>query len=226
MSPYTTHADTIESAIVHACRAHRLAPDVADEFASWTRVRLLDNDQAILRKFAHRSSLRTFLITVVQRLFLDWRNAEWGKWRPTADARRLGPVAIELERLVIRDRLTFDEAVHTLVARRLGTPEECEQAWMQLPRRPRRTRAAEAHLAALPAMSSASDLVDDDEARAEATTMCDALARALGALPPEDRTLVQLRYWSGQTVARIAMLTGEDQKGLYRRFDRLAGRSE
>ena len=218
---FTTHAATIDSALAHACRAHRLAPDAADEFRSWATVRLLENDQAILRKFQERSKLRTFLVTVVQRLYLDWRNAEWGKWRPTADARRLGLVAIELERLVLRDQLAYSEAVHTLGSRGVATPDECEAAWVQLPRRPRRKRVDEEDMASLPSNSSASELVDSEEARAEVTALCDALARALAALPDADRTILQLRYWSGQTVARIAALTGEDQKALYRRFDRL-----
>jgi RNA polymerase sigma factor (sigma-70 family) len=218
---YTTHAAIIESALAQASRSHRLAPDAADEFCSWARVRLLDHDQAILRKFQERSSLRTFLVTVVQRLYLDWRNAEWGKWRPTAEARRQGPVAIELERLVLRDQLSYDEAVHTIVARGTATRDECERAWVQLPRRPRRKRVDEQAVVALASTSSASDIVDDDESRAAATAMCEALARALAMLPPADRLILQLRYWSRHTVARIAVLTGADQKALYRRFDKL-----
>lgn len=219
---YATHADTIDSAIAHTCRVHRLTPDTAAEFGSWARLRLFDNEQAILRRFEGRSSLRTFLITVVQRLFLDWRNAEWGKWRPTAEARRLGAAAIELERLVLRDQHTYEEAVQTLEARGLAAPAQCDSLWAQLPRRPRRTRAGEDDIVALPSNSSASEFVDDEESRAEATAMCDALARALSMLTDGDRVLLQLRYWAGHSVARIAAITGQDQKGLYRRFDRLA----
>ena len=218
---YTTHAAIIESALAQVSRSHRLAPDAADEFCSWARLRLIDHDQAILRKFQERSSLRTFLITVVQRLYLDWRNAEWGKWRPTAEARRLGLVAIELERLVLRDSLAYDEAVQTLAARGIATADACERVWVQLPRRPRRKRVDEADMAALPGTASASESVDDDEARVEATAMCDALAGALKALPPTDQMLLQLRFFAGHTVARIAALTGENQKLLYRRFDLL-----
>ncbi len=185
--PYTAHAETIESALSHACRGHRLAPDVADEFRSWARLRLIDNNQAILRKFEGRSKLRTFLITVVQRLYLDWRNAEWGKWRPSADARRLGPVAVELERLVLRDQLAYDEAVQTLAAKGLASADECERAWVQLPRRPRRRRVDEDDMASLASPSSATELVDDDESRAEATAMSEALRRALDTLPAADR---------------------------------------
>lgn len=219
---FTTHVDTINSAIAYTCRTHRLSADAADEFASWARVRLLDHDQAVLKRFQGRSSLRTFLITVVQRLYLDWRNAEWGKWRPTADARRLGPVAIELERLVLRDRLAYEEAVQTLVTRGLATTAGCDAVWAQLPRRARRQRADEEVLAVVPSGSTASEHVDDAERHAEADALCVALSRALAALPEHDRVLIQLRYWAGHTVARIATMTGEDQKGLYRRFDRLA----
>lgn len=221
MDPYTTHAETIESALNHACRAHRLTPDAADEFASWARIRLLDNDQAILRKFEGRSKLRTFLITVVQRLYLDWRNAEWGKWRPSAEARRVGAVAIELERLVLRDQHTFEEAVQTLAARDLATADECERAWVKLPRRPRRKRVDEEDMAALPANTTASASLDLEETRAQASAAVEALSRAIKTLPPADQVLVQMHFWGGQTVARIAILTGENQKGLYRRLDKV-----
>ena len=63
--PFITHADTNESALAHICRARRLAPDHAEEFCAWARLRLIDNDHAILRKFQGRSTLRTFLVTVV-----------------------------------------------------------------------------------------------------------------------------------------------------------------
>ena len=221
MDPYTKYAETIESALTHACRAHRLAPDAADEFASWARVRLLDNDQAILRKFEGRSKVRTFLVTVIQRLYLDWRNAEWGKWRPSAEARRVGAVAIELERLVLRDQHTFEEAVQTLAARELATPDECERAWVKLPRRPRRQRVDEEDMGALPAATTASESVDRYETRAQARAVVDALSRAIKTLPPADQLLVQLHFWGGQTVARIAIVTGENQKGLYRRLDKV-----
>lgn len=222
MDLFGTHLDTIRAAIAHTCRTYRLAADVADEFSSWVQIRLLDNDQAVLRRFEGRSSLRTFLISVVQRLYLDWRNAEWGKWRPTADARRLGPVAIELERLVRRDRLTYGEAVQTLVTRGLASEGDCDKVWAQLPRRPRRQSTSEDILENVPSGDSASQPMDEAERRAETDALWAALERAMAALSERDRLLIQLRYWSGLTVARIATMTGEDPKTLYRRFDRLA----
>ena len=149
---YTEHADTIESVLAYTRRAHRLSADDGDEFSSWARLKLLEDDCAILRKFQGLSTFKTFLVTVIQRLFLDWRIREWGKWRPTAEARRLGPVAIELERLVLRDGIDFGQAAQTLVSK--GTAlsiDECDEVWAQLKQRPRRLRTGSDELVDLPA---------------------------------------------------------------------------
>src|SRR5687768_16697933 len=73
-------------------------------------MRLVENDYAIVRKFAGRSSFATFLSVVVQRMFLDFRIQAWGKWHSSAEAKRLGDTAVELERLLVRDGRTIDEA--------------------------------------------------------------------------------------------------------------------
>lgn len=219
---YSQHADVIEAALTYARRAHRLTADAGDEFASWARLELIDHDCAILRKFEGRSSLRTFLITVVQRLFLDWRNAEWGKWRPTADARRMGPIAIELERLIVRDQLPFGEAVEVLVSRGAAESRDaCERAWARLPQRPARRVTDESALEHLPAVGLASDEVMASERQRQAAHAGAAMASALAALSPQDQLIIKLRFHDGFTVARIAQLINEDQKGLYRRFDRV-----
>jgi len=219
---YSANAALIKAVLNASCRVHQLAPDHADEFQSWATVRLLDHDQAILRKFSERSSLRTFLVTVVERLFLDWRNHEWGKWRPTSEARRHGAVAIELERLVLRDHCTFEEAVQTVTARGLAvSAAECEAVWARLPRRPRRQRVDEESLAELPLEGISADPLEARERRARVVAVQQALERAVAALPPGEQAILRLRYWSGVAVSRIAVMTGEDQKQLYRRFERL-----
>jgi RNA polymerase sigma factor for flagellar operon FliA len=49
------------------------------------------------------------------------------------------------------------------------------------------------------------------------------IERTLGAWPPEDRVLLRLRFEDEVSVADIARRLGLDQKGLYRRLDRLLG---
>lgn len=220
--PYSAHADLIERILTRSCRVHRLQADAADEFRSWARLRLIDHDQAILRKFSGRSTMRTFLLTVVERLFLDWRNHEWGKWRPTNEARRLGDLAIELEKLVLRDHHTLSEAAQMLLARGLAASDaECERVWARLPRRPRRQRVEEALLASVAAQGLASDAVEEEERKALEASVGEAIERAVRTLSPGDQVILRLRFWSGFKIARIAALVGEDAKVLYRRLDRI-----
>ncbi len=104
----------IDAVTAFIARRHHLSATDAEEFAAHVRLRILEDDYATLRKFEERSSLKTYLTTVIQRWFLDDRTARWGKWRPSAEAKRLGPLAILVERLMVRDGMTFDEACTVL----------------------------------------------------------------------------------------------------------------
>lgn len=222
---YSEHSDTIESVLAYTRRAHRLSADDGDEFSSWARLRLLEDDCAVLKKFRGLSTFKTFLVTVIQRLFLDWRIKEWGKWRPTADARRSGPVAIELERLVLRDHMEFDQAAATLISKGTATSrEECDRVWGELPRRPSRQRTGEQALDSLPSPSRSGDSLVDEEQLARAGKAGTALAQAVPRLTPQEQLIIRLRFQDGVTVARIAQLIGEEQKPLYRRIEQILGR--
>ena len=104
----------IERVIRFIARRNRLNRHEEEEFAGEARLALVDNDYRILSRFQGQSSLRTYLTTVIQRLFLDHRQKMWGKWRPSAEAQRRGPVACRLELLVYRDGMSCEEAVETL----------------------------------------------------------------------------------------------------------------
>lgn len=218
---YSQHADTIESVLVSVRRSNRLTADAGDEFCSWARLKLIEDDYAILRKFQGLSTFKTYLVTVIQRLFLDWRISEWGRWRPTADARRLGPIAIELEKLVIRDGLEFDQAASTLIAKgQAASIEECDWVWSGLPRRPARRRAGERTLEQLPA-AVPRDAIATKEQQYSAWRAREALAEALPQLAPQEQVIIRLRFQDGFTVAHIAQLIGEEQKPLYRRIEQI-----
>ena len=105
----------IDGVIRFVVRRHRLPASEADEFVAHARLRLIEHDYQILRRFGGRSSLRTYLATVIERLLLDYRIREWGKWRPSAEARRAGPVAVRLDQLLNRDGLPFHQAAEILL---------------------------------------------------------------------------------------------------------------
>ena len=97
--------DLVERLVRFTARRHHLSFTDAEEFASIVRLKLVENDFAILRKFEGRSLLSTYLTVVIERLCHDFSIARWGKWRPSAAARRQGDVAMLLERSAVGNRL-------------------------------------------------------------------------------------------------------------------------
>lgn len=220
---FLAQLDLIDRVIGFVCRRNHLNAADAEDFASHARLKLMQDDYAILRKFQDRSSLKTFLGVTLQRVFLDYRIAAWGKWRPSADARRRGPLAILLERLVARDGHSLDEAYELITTnhRVAASRAELERLAACLPVRTRRRFEPEDALANVASGDSAEEEAIERDRRAAAVRIGAALQALLAALPAQDRLIVRLRFEDGQTVAAIATMLRLDQKSLYRRLDRL-----
>src|SRR5262245_53545245 len=110
---FLEHRELIERAIEFAAR--RLHPDDRSDFSSWAIIRLLENDCAILRKCRDWNRPKSYIGVVVSNLYRDYLNHERGKFRPSKEAKALGKTAILLERLTVREGLTFDEACQFLL---------------------------------------------------------------------------------------------------------------
>lgn len=241
---FLTHLALIDSVIAFIARRHGLSDADEEEFSAHVRVKCIEDDYRVLREFGQRSTLRTYLTTVVHHLFLDFRNAQWGKWRPSTEAVRLGPLATRLEILVGRDRLSFEEACEQIVAESSGSRSRAgasapASADVDRPT-PAPLRAELDRLSAILPVRSARRMVGEDavdglavdpsaveaplrltELEATRRKAHASLTRAMAALPPDDRFLLRLRFQRGMTVARIAELTTQPQKALYRRYDKL-----
>jgi RNA polymerase sigma factor for flagellar operon FliA len=221
---YLSQLETIESVIRLVCRHARLSATEAEEFASIVRLKLVQDDYAVLRKFQHRSSFRTFLTAVVQRAYIDYRNRLWGKWRPSAEARRLGDVALLLERLLVRDGLTFDEAVQTMRTNHHveATAEELDAIRARLPDRARRVFVGDDVLENVPASTGDNAEVRVSMAQREGAgrEVAAALAESLRQLDAHDRLLIKLCFYQGMTIAEVARMQRVEQKPLYNRLKR------
>jgi RNA polymerase sigma factor (sigma-70 family) len=221
---FLANLSLIERVIAYTAARHRLSRPDRDEFASYARLKLIDDDYRILRQFGGRAKLTTYLTTVVERLFLDFRVSQWGKWRPSSEARRLGPLAIQLERLVTRDRLTRDEAFEQLQSALPEPPtrDELEDLYARLPVRLPKQMVSEDVLMNVPVAGSHPEEQLLTDARAvpwkRAIT---ALKAAIAALDPAERTVIVLRYQGGLTVSRIATMLNLEAKPLYRRIERV-----
>lgn len=208
-----------------ACLAQRkhLSPEQAEEFASYVRLQLVENDCSVLRKFKGECKWRTYLTTVITRLFVDHQRREWGRWRPSAAAKRLGATAIELEKLTTRDGVPFEEAAEMLRRNQgvaLSVAELAELAGRLTPRPPRRTEGGEA-LAFVAVDGGVEESAVESEAAAAARRLEEAFSAVLAAMDPEDRLFLQLHCDRELPISEIGRLLGWEQKPLYRRRDRL-----
>lgn len=201
-------------------RRHHLSAQDHDDFRGLVHLKLVEHDYAILRKFEGRSALATFLTTVIARMFLDYRNAQWGKWRPSAAARRLGQVAMWLEQMTSRDGMSFDAAVQTLRTNHHIQETDAELAeikrWLST-RVPRR----QANEDELEGIASAGAPVDEALKAEERASLCAkvqrALSKVLDGLAPQDRLILEMLFLDDFQLSLIARKLGLEQKPLYRR---------
>jgi RNA polymerase sigma factor (sigma-70 family) len=216
--------ETIERAIHFACRRGSLRDEDAEDFASYVKVKLIEKDYAVIRKYERRSSFAAFMSVVVQRMLLDYRIGQWGKWHASAEARRMGEPAITIEAILYRDGRTIDEMMPVLIRR---WPElaraEVESVVRRLPSRTPRLRAVD--------LDSAGDTLaflgacDDDptfasERSALARRVAIIVRSTLRDLEEHDRLIFRLRFEGGLSVADVSRVLRIEQKPLYRRLQR------
>jgi len=218
----------ISRMVASIARRHALSADVAAEFESWVRMRLVEDDYAVLRKFRGESAITTYLTVVVAQLFRDYRAREWGRWRPSAAAQRRGPLAVRLETLLYRDGYTLDQAIETLNSSSADRAMPADRrSWLSLVREfpvraPLRPVEFDSGLldSAVYERSADVELQDVELERQRARTHA-LVQEVLLGLDPEDQAIVRARYWEGMSIADIARMLGLEQKPLYRRLERL-----
>ena len=187
--------------------------DEIDEFTGFVQLRLIENDYAIIRAFKGRSGFGTYLTTVVTRLLSDYRNHLWGKWHSSAEAKRQGPLAIEVERLIMRDGRSPDDALPVLLPKFPGTTKETlEQIVESLPKR-RRRKFVGLDETKEPAREEPPAAVE----QIQTGVLISRVVRAfIERLPREERLLFQLRFEGEMPVPQIAKSLKQDPQVLYR----------
>jgi RNA polymerase sigma factor for flagellar operon FliA len=219
----TANLPLIERAVAFACRRNRLDPDDAEEFSAIVKLKLIENDYAILRSYEARSGFATFISVVAQRMALDYRIHLWGKWHTTAEAKRLGELAVELEKLLHRDGRTLDEALVILGPKHEGITRASLAALADRlpPRTPRMREVAMADSAELRAETAAADeRVLEGERRRTSEKVSTVMSAIIAELPEADQLILQLRFEGGMAVSQIARALQIEQKLLYRRIER------
>ena len=217
------HLDLINQIVRTVGRRRHLSATEREDFASFVHLRLVDDDYAILRKFQNRSTLWTYLAAVIERMSLDFCAEKWGRWRPSAMAERLGPVAVVLERLVNRDSHTVEEAMEILRTnhdvgvdlRRAAQDLGATAAAGAQHRSRRRSRARRSAVTTAPKRT-----IDDADRRKNIDRLQRALQTAFAQIAAQDRVLIALRFDQDLSMVEIAKLTGSSVPTLHRRLDK------
>ena len=221
---FLAHLPFIERATSYVARSNHLSSQDGDDFASCVKLKLIENDYGVLRQFQGRSSLRTFLGVVIQREFIEFQRRRWGKWHPSAEAKRGGPVLVLLERLLVRDGHTFEEACQLLASQHDVTLSraDLESLAARLPPRYSRTFESDDVLPLIPSAEPAPDAALEHKERQRTHEHVRRVLSGLKArLPETDRLILAYRFEDGRKVVEIANTLGLDQKALYRRVESL-----
>ena len=228
---YESNLALIDRAIAFVCRKNFLCGPEAEDFRQSVHVKLLENDYKVLRKYKGESSLKTYLVVVIQRHLLDWRNHQWGKQRPSAEAQRLGKVALKLEELIRRDGFFVAEACEILLTNHHVelSREELERLADALPQHPPRpTTVGEDEIGDRPADTERpEERVLKGELRSEVQRLLAALEKVLGELPADDRLVIEMCVLGNRKIAETARflgLTEKEEKSLYRRRAQILAR--
>lgn len=176
----------------------------------------------MIRAYSERAAPRTYLTVVLSNVYRDFRNRTHGKFRPSAEARRLGDPAVLLDTLIHRDGQPREEAI-----RRVASRDDVELSEAELReivgRLPRRVRRSEVRLDDLPPPASGDDPSGIHERGEQANRMAacrEALQEAMELLPSEDQRIIRLHVWEGKTLAAVARELELKQRPLYRRVKR------
>jgi len=208
--------NSVERVVDGVSRRKRLSAADAAELRSIVLLKLVEDDYAILRKFAGRSQLTTYLTTVVNRIWSGWQATRGGRWRPSAEARRLGVTAERLEALTVRDGFTFDEAA-LILRMNYRSPESAAQLegiYSALPRRARRRIVGAEILDTVSADPASVDAADANE-------LVDRLGKLVERLDPIDQQILQWKFAAGWSASRIAGALQMHRQQVYRRVRRL-----
>jgi RNA polymerase sigma factor for flagellar operon FliA len=225
MSPeeqFLEQLSLIERVVASICRRNSCFGDDADEFDSWVKERMIETEYKVFRQFSGKSSLKTYLTVVIHNLFRDFRIKQWGKWRPSAKAKRMGKVAVQLECLLSRDGHSFAEAT-AILRERFEVEEndsELESLVGELPVRIKRRFESVEQIENIGTIDGVERRVEDSEKRSILASTETALESALATLDAEDRLVLKMRYQDGFTIAQIAGALHLEARPLYSRFEK------
>jgi RNA polymerase sigma factor (sigma-70 family) len=246
---YLANLPLIERIAASVAQRNQLTPAEAEQFLAHAKDKLVEDRYAIIGGFEGRCAFSTYLTTVITRMFFQYRVQLWGKWRPSMEARRLGDVAITLERMITRDGYTFAEAVEILsehsravfsrakleaiyaklsghvapISGSLKADGSADSSTVEGSYNSPNTRLRKRQVLTADLKVAFRDDVGLAVQRDRAAKIGRLLRAVIAGLDREDQAIMQLRFFDGLKVSQISAELGLDQRKLYRRIAMVLG---
>ncbi|MDP3716623.1 MAG: sigma-70 family RNA polymerase sigma factor [Acidobacteriota bacterium] len=213
--------ELIQATVRAVAWSARLPVQDRGDFESYAWMKLLEADSRKVAAFRGDCTFPIFIRIVIKRILLDYRNSRWGRWRASTDARRAGAEVVEAERRILRDGYP----VHA-VATRGHAGVAALVARLRAGGHPASGRRVREEPLELVLETASKEPNPEEQAlanarKARSATVSRALLDTLRQLSADDRRLLMLRYATGQPVSQIAFTVGQDQKRLYRTYERI-----
>lgn len=243
---FLSNLPLIEQITRSVAKRHRLSVAEAEDFSSYVQLRLIEEGYASVQKCARAASFSSALTALMERLFAAFQSEGREKWAPSAEAKRLGETAIELERLLHREGFTADEAFQMLMHRGDGscTRASLEAIYERLPHRRMRPTAVsideeheqgdgeddafevadphnERRIVSEAIATEVPEEITPAERGAQAEKIRTILQEAISRLDAEDQAIMRLRFVESMTVREIAARLNLDPLRLFRRIEKV-----
>jgi RNA polymerase sigma factor (sigma-70 family) len=213
----------VERLVRFVCSRSRVVGADVDDYDSTVKLALIENDYAVLRAWEGRSSLATYLTVIIQRIIADERFRTLGRWRPSAEAKRLGESGITIESLLHRDGRSIGEIgsiirnIHPNL-----TAADVEAIVARLPEKRSRPRPVDLEAAN---EVQAPDRADAGAMSAELKRVSERASRVIrqtiASLPIRERMLIRLHFVRKMSIADAARIVQLPQRPLYRRLEQI-----
>jgi RNA polymerase sigma factor (sigma-70 family) len=228
--------DSYGAVLYHTARTHTSGEDAAADCYVHICEQLARNHFKRLLKFnpAGRSSFTTLLRVVARNLCFDWHRNQSGRHRPFKALNDLSPLELEIYRLRFTRGASQDETIQQIASEfpAVGADTVCaieeqlqyslnsRQRWI-LSMRQQRELSTSVAIAGEDGASAELD-IPDPKPNQETVFLTDEqqkqLRRAVGALPADERLLLQLRFEHDLTLDEVARLCGlSDGQRVHRR---------
>lgn len=217
---YANQLKQIDEAISIICRKHGMSRDEAKDFSQHVHLQLMEDDYKKLRAYKGNSSLKTYLHTVISRIFIDQVRV---KWHPSTEAVRMGAAAIELEKLIYRNQYAVHEACQILASNPATAMDEnaARDILGRLPwKTPRPTRIDDSEERLMSVRDTAHDpetLITRKQQHQKKQKLIAIIGDIISSLSGEDKLLIKLLFINGHRISEISRLLGKDDRQLYKR---------